>query len=295
MSPSASSSVAALLYALNADCPAVAERNILELLGVIAGMKNVVRLPLDESDWPTLTYYCERLALKVARSTFKLAVVRTTPLGDCFTTYVPWDDPLGRGFVAYVARSSETARSAEVVDGAGDNQEIGMLFQYPRCCTDGYMEIQGGTPWVDCITRRSNGSNQCAYANKLAYLFDGASLFPDYFPCSLSCDQTSLQGRSYFRLLHKYGLDQLAESLQERMSRPIIVGRGMAYQLHPAAINDTYIQLNQGGVRRYTLVADAQDSLRDDCPVTLQHEGKWIAAYQAEIRLGTLFLFTAGP
>jgi hypothetical protein len=271
----------------------VAERNLLELLGAVEGLKAVVRLPLADEDWPVLCHYCAKLGLCVTCSRFKLATVRTTPLGDRFTTNVPWDDPRGDGFVAYVARTLTEAQEAEALDSVGDSAELGRLYQYPRCCLLGYAEIEAGAYWADLLVQRSSSSRQSLFANKLAYLFDGASLFPDYFPCSLSCPETRELGKTYDALLREYGLGELADSLHERLGRPVLFGEGVAHQFGRAAVGDGCIRFDPGKVRTYRWSAAADGRLPRTGTLTLREDGPWVRVFNGDIRVGTLFLFDA--
>lgn len=293
MSPSVSSNTANLLLELRTVCSAVAERNLLELLAVVEGIKAVVRLPLNNADWPVLVDYCEKLGLEIAHSSFKIATVRTTPLGDRFTINVPWSDSRGQEFVAYVARTLEAARRAEVIDHSGNNSEIGQLYQYPRCCTEGYLEIERGAYWAEIIVRRTSGSHQSLFSNKLAYLFDGASLFPDYFPCSLSCEETKRLGIAYYSLLRKYGMEDLADSLRERLSRPVLFGDGIAYQFRNASIEDDEMLFERENIELYRWADTTSECLQSSCNLTLETKGPWIRARNGGTKVGVLFLFNA--
>jgi hypothetical protein len=268
------------------------DRNVLELLGVLEGVKDVVRIPVTSAEWQLLREGCQRLGLAIGHANFKLAVLRTTRVGDTFTTNVPWDDPRGREFPAYVARSRGTVqRAIEVETAAETDHSMGRLYQYPDCCIEAYADIARGLPWVEALVRRADGSRQDRAANKLAYLFDGGSLFPDYFPCSLSCPATAALSGTYRSLLTEYGLGDLADSLWERMGRPVLVGRGVAYQLANWRLEPHGIRFDPEGVRRCTWTEEEADFLDSRDLLHVREEGPWLRGVEGKRVVGTLFIF----
>jgi hypothetical protein len=271
------------------------DRNVLELLGVLEGVKDVVRIPVTGAEWQLLRDGCQRLGLAIGHASFKLAVLRTTRVGDTFTTNVQWDDPRGREFPAYVARSRDTVQRAIDIETAVNNdQSMGRLYQYPDCCIEAYAEIAQGLPWVEALVRRAGGSRQDRAANKLAYLFDGGSLFPDYFPCNLSCLTTAALSRTYRSLLMEYGLDDLAESLWERMGRPVLVGQGVAYQFADWCLEPHGLRFDPDVVRRCTWTDDEPDPLGSHDCLPINKDGPWLRAVSGERVIGTLFIFQEG-
>lgn len=281
-----------ILLCLRGAISLFSDRNVLELLGVLEGVKDVVRVPVTSAEWQLLREGCQQLGLAVGHANFKLAVLRTTRVGDTFTTNVPWDDPRGREFPAYVARSRDTVRRAiEVETAAETDHSMGRLYQYPDCCIDAYAEIARGLPWVEALVRRAEGSRQDRAANKLAYLFDGGSLFPDDFPCSLSCAATAALSRMYRSLLAEYGLGDLAESLWARMGCPVLVGRGVAYQFAAWRLGPRGLGFATEGVRRCTWTEDEPDPLGSCEFLDVREDGPWLRASADGEPYGTLFLF----
>jgi hypothetical protein len=280
------------LFALRDRIRFFSDRNVLELVGVLEGVKTVVRIPVTSSEWQLLREGCERFGLIVGHANFKLAVVRTTRVGDTFTTNVQWDDPRGREFLAYVANSREAVQLAlETEVTSGSDSSMGQLYQYPECCIQAYAEIVQGLPWVDALVSRANSSWQRRGANKLAYLFDGASLFPDYFPCSLSCASTAELSQLYRSLLIEYGMADFANSLWERMARPILVGEGIAYQFADARLEAGGLRFDPTSMRRYSWRDDEPACLSNHNFLPIQVDGPWLRASAAGRPLGTLFLF----
>ena len=268
------------------------DRNVFELIGVLAGVKNVVRIPVTSSEWQVLRDGCESFGLTVVHANFKLAVLRTTRMGDTFTTNVHWDDPRGMEFLAYVAKSWESVQQAmEMEVTSGTDENMGRLYQYPECCIKAYAEIVQGLPWIEALVCRANCSSQNRGSNKLAYLFDGVSLFPDYFPCSLSCAATAELSQLYRSLLIEYGMTDYAESLWERMGRPVLVGEGFAIQFSDAHLEPDGLRFDLAGVRRHTWMDEVPDYLANLDFLGIQEDGPWLRAVLAGQVIGTLFTF----
>jgi hypothetical protein len=270
-------------------CQAVAERNLLELLGLVHGLKNIVRLPIDDHEWPEVLHYCTKLGLSVEKSSFRLATVRTTELGDTFTTNVPWDDPRGKGYICYIARDPALMPQADELEQKGTSLELAELYQYPRCCAEAYQDIMDGTYWADLLLRRSTGSRHSFFGNKLAYLFDGASLIPDYFPCSLDCEPTRSLAMVYEQLLRRIGLDAMVDSLRSRLSRPIVCGDRFAYQLQHYSYEPGRIRVGTASLHSWSDAAVPE--IPDDSFLVTEANGPRVDVFRDGNRLGTLLMF----
>ena len=77
--------------------------------------------------------------------------------------------------------------------------------------------------WIERLLPKVGAGAMPWEANKFAYALYGASLFPDYFPCSLSCDGTIRLTRKALLALREHGLSALADRHAERMRAPIAV------------------------------------------------------------------------
>ena len=274
-------------------CSAIAERNFLELLGLHGGLKAVVRLPVTDSEGQIVSKYCTRIGWHVVQSSFRIATVRTTPLGDHFTINVPWDDPRGLISIVYISGNLETAKKAEITDQTGSNIELATLYQYPTCCASGYEEIMDGAYWVDVLVRRSRRSHQSHFSNKLAYLFDGASLIPDYFPCSLSCNASESLGKEYDTLMRSFGLTDHVDSLCERLTRPILISEGSAYQFSGVTIRDELFFYKSA--KWYPWGTGCERVLPDSGELKLVENNHLITAVSESGTIGTMFLFDSNP
>ena len=225
---------------LQLNCESVSERNILEILGLFSGGKNVVRIPINNSEWSIIKEFGIKNKLFIKHSNFKLAIVRKTPLGDIFTKNVDWDTPNTIGFVAYLSLTKKWASTASELESKANSYQLGKLYQYPICCINAYKEIENGKFWVESILDKTKKNIHLFYANKLAYLFDQSSIIYDYFPCSLDCSKTIKIGKYYEELLIKVELNEMYSKIKNNLKKPILIGDGFLVQTNGFPINNIF-------------------------------------------------------
>ena len=222
------------LKELSSNCESFNSRNILEVLALVKNIKHVVRIPIKSNEWDILKQFCKENNLLIYHSNFKISVVRRTSLGDIFTENVTWDSHSESiiGFVAYIALEKNIAQNASKLESSSDSLKLGELYQYPDCCIKAYNHhIEHGGYWLDFLLKKTTGFNHSFFSNKLAYLIDETSIIPDYFPCSLDCEQTIMLGKSYRDLLIENNLLDYYQDIKEKLVKPIIVGDGIIFQL----------------------------------------------------------------
>jgi hypothetical protein len=219
------------LRAIAALDPTVEARHLLELAAVLAGHKPVARVVVEAPRVDAAASRLRALGLAVAEPRSGLAVVRETSLGDRYTEVAPLDDPRVREAAIHCARDTETAALARDADEGADAGTIGRLLGYPSCCVTAYARVFEDHDWLDTLLE---GCGRLEWldpdGNKLAYLFDGASLLPDYFPCSLRCAQARRLAALLRTAGRAAGLDGEVEAAEAAMRRPLIVWSGLVIQ-----------------------------------------------------------------
>jgi hypothetical protein len=231
------------LKALLAYVPSLGSRHLFEMAALLNGIKRTVRIVLEPSELAYMTATLERLKLHWGLAPFGLATSRSTNLGDCWTFPVEHNDPRLESLVVYAALDSPTTLELAFQYETEGSGELGALLGYPPCCITVYEEkFSEGVDWVALLLEdrkslcRAKGPAPWA-ANKLAYLFDGLSLLPDYFPCSLYCAGAASIGLAYRDCARSCGLEDLVEQAEQAMARPIVVWQGcmlqpIQYQTH---------------------------------------------------------------
>jgi len=211
----------------------LSDRNLVELVALVTGHKNTVRLVMDTADWVVLRETLPTFNLLGQHAEFKLGVTKKSSVGDQFTTDRPWDDETAESILVYVAHDQATIDDALQKERSKSNDNgVGELLGYPSCCITAYREIVQGKLWVNQIVTQTAGSLTSCYTNKLAYLFKGSpSFLPDYYPCSLSCAGSARLGKTFFEAMLAFGMRELAESMKQKLLRPILYMPGLLIQL----------------------------------------------------------------
>ena len=208
-------------------CSLAGERYLIEMAAMLADVKDVVRIQIEnDKEYLVLENYSKQFGLALTHSPTRMKVAWTNDLGDTFLTTVPWDDPDGSSFAAYLGKNIGLVNSAALVESEGTAEEIGNLLGYPECCCRAYERLEQGEFWIPVLSERSFKYEYSPWANRYAYLLYGASLFPDYFPCSLSCKGTINLGKAYFDVIKETSFFELSVQFLDLMKRPVVVGDG---------------------------------------------------------------------
>jgi len=212
----------------------VQERHLLEFLLLLDGRKSVVRIPVCNTDeWKNLKSMCEVHHLRIIGSAKKTVIDFVNALGEEYVSWVDLDDPRDGGQVAYIAHNELQASKAECAERNGDPFSLGKLLGYPDCCVRAYSRMANDGIWLERLLP-SPGSGPLPWeANKLAYALYDASLFPDYFPCSLDCPGTTELARQAAISLGRHGLGEVAQRHARLMQAPVAVFPDRVVGLEP--------------------------------------------------------------
>lgn len=230
-----SSREADILLSLHERVPAFTHRNVFETLALLAGIKPVVRLVLDEAGAGAVHAELRRVGLAAATSEWVLQPAYTNDLRDEYTQIGrPGED--GRHVVA-VSRSLTLAREFLGAELANASQTVGDLLGYPSCCVAAYERLSDQHDWVAELLAGTPEADvyPCA-TNRLAYLFDDRWIGFDYFPCSLQCDGTRRIFAAMRKVLQDCGLGDLANLAFSLMSAPVVICRGVIVQLQGTTV-----------------------------------------------------------
>ena len=270
-------------------CESFSSRNILEVLAVIEGDKKVVRIPIKNHEWDILKVFCKKNNLAICHSDFKIAVVRETSLGDIFTENVTWESNSDKivGFVAYVSMSQEISQLASDMESDADSNELGKLYQYPKCCIKTYADkIETGEFWLEILLSNSSGTKHSFYSNKIAYLFDQLSIISDYFPCSLNCEKTILMGKKYKNILLKNDLKDFYENIEKSLCKSILIGDGFLLRFEK---NISLIDSNNSELFKWKNEDKYNHLLNKDFSFNIDYDLDEV--FQNDIMIGKLYQF----
>lgn len=210
-------------------------RHVFEVAAALAGLKRVVRVVVEPSELAVTKQLLADLGLAVREADSFLGVKKATNLGDQWTIHVAKDDPRCAYATVFAALDPSDAAKAARQEGTADAQEIGRFLGYPECCVTNYSRIEDGSEWLTILldghrARSKRQQRPSHLANKIGYLFDGASFLPDYFPCSLYCAEAKELASLLREAALKCGLVDLVLETDQALKRPIIVWRGLVIQ-----------------------------------------------------------------
>lgn len=202
----------------------VEERHYAEFALLLSEQKPVIRIPVTSSEeHQLLVAFCERHALHCTQSHKKTVVVFENDLGEQYVTWADLDDPRPGTSIAYCAPDRIDAIEAEHAEREEDAEALGVLLGYPTCCVAAYERMAEDGVWIERLLSDLPAGPLPWESNKLAYALYGASLFPDYFPCSLACAGTVRLTRLAVEAMVRFELDHVITAHKEFMRRPIVV------------------------------------------------------------------------
>ena len=215
--------------------PSIQPRHAFELAAVFTGAKPVARVVVKPDELDVATSMLTTAGFDVAQSDAFLGVESSNTLGDQWTVHVHRDDPRATYAVVFAARAPEAARHAARQEAEADAEEIGLFLGYPACCVRNYARIEAGSDWLslllqDHLARKPSSAPLSHLTNKVSYLFDGVSLLPDYFPCSLHCPEARHLASRMHDSAIECGLSDLVNQAKLLLKRPIAIWHGLIIQ-----------------------------------------------------------------
>jgi|GEM_PF-3016587 len=255
----------------------LSDRNLVELIALATGQKKTVRLVMNTADWIVLRETLPAFNLLGQHAEFKLGVTKKSSVGDQFTTDRPWEDETAESILVYIAHDQATIDDALQKERSKSNDNgVGQLLGYPSCCIAAYREIVNGKLWVDQIVTQTTGGITSCYGNKLAYLFKGSpSFLPDYYPCCLSCEGSAKLGKTFFNAMIAFGMNELANSMKQKLLRPILYMPGLLIQLKQLSLRQDRIAFDPKHADFYSFgFSEGRQILTDgQLPISIDENG----------------------
>ena len=167
--------------------------------------KRVSRLFLDDEQLLKASTVFDKAKLKYFLSPGKIIFNQDSGKGgfsNSGSSFVPDSTPIG-SFMVHVGTDETEDYEARQCDLSGNDLEFGRFLGIPECCIGSFLknlhqaqEIQNDYTLFCC---ESTTEKPCGWCNPCPQYF-GYGLV-SYFPCSLTCDPTSLKARETFNLL----------------------------------------------------------------------------------------------
>jgi hypothetical protein len=219
-------------------------QELLELTAVKAGLKPVLRLERAAEDARRIEKRLLARGLILITSDFHVIQRRLHPLGDVFSQTVRGAASGRQRGIFYVAPRSHAVEAqalARIESADPGSSEIGLRLGYPPCCVAAYEDIQSGRDWVEAmLSRTPEGSVGFAACNRLARLFGGWTLLPDYFPCSFACSTSATWSAEIVRSVSDRGMLEYVAAAKAALAIPISVCGTTITQLAPSLLSVSF-------------------------------------------------------
>ena len=266
----------------------IEKRHFLEVLGVIDGIKNVMRIHINYfKEYEILLLFAKKHNLFLSHTPFKLKIDWTNEIGDTFLKSVPWEDDSSEMFVAYISKNPDTNKIAQTIEIDSTNLDAGLLYQYPSCCCINYDLISEGELWLNLLLKNSNGIKFSPWANKLSYLVYEFCLFPDYFPCSLNCQGTIKLSQSYYDLAVKYNLESFAKQQLDYMSGLYLVNENIIISTKIYHLKNEILNIDFSNYTNYNISKNRIELnlSNNEYPLINKNDSVFINIYNQEFRV----------
>jgi len=227
-------------------------KNLMEFLALFAGVKPVVRLTGTPENLATLENALSPFVECIERSPMGLLKVYSNDLSDSFYKVVSGDTLDFDLMVTFFGKHDNVVEALRAETKGCDDQATARTLGYPVCCARNYASIKTGRHWVSSYISGTHGIVNAPWqANKLAYLFaPGLTLLPDYFPCSVSCNDSWRLARDYHKVLCEQGLNDLESAVKKHLTGMAIILAGeILYVTDYAAAEQGWIDLKSSGHR----------------------------------------------
>lgn len=219
----------------DADDVWLSNQERLELAAVKAGLKPVQRLERTAVSADKLGKSLSNAGLVFIPADFHVIQHRSHPLGDSFMRTLPGRARGSQLGIYYVARevyadAASSLAQLELTDPG--SPEIGRKLGYPSCCIAAYEDIQSGRDWLEAMLERTSTSEPGFMAcNRLARLFGGWTLLPDYFPCSFACASSAEWSAKIVSSVSDVSLQEYVTASEVALELPVKIEENTITQL----------------------------------------------------------------
>jgi hypothetical protein len=201
--------------------------DLIELVGVMQNIKPVARFIVDPAKNKKLTQLGHSLGLLTSNSEFYVHEKRMSNSGDIFVQHLKWPNQRSVKLIIYLATPQYHSKIKHLKDTENSHpssQQVGLLLGYPQCCVREYSTIEHGMNWIIKLAS-TYVKHRPAYpaCNRFLTVWTRTGMVPDYFPCSLYCEETNKMARLYMAALSDSGFDQLAQEILYMSCLPISV------------------------------------------------------------------------
>jgi len=161
-----------------------------------------------------LMQFCANYGLHFALSEFKI-------IKDKGLMVIPEHEDQGHYFV-YISKDEQTSRLAKFYESVRNDERLGQMLGYPRCCIDFYLKnynkaVEIGDEYSPFTL--ANSSSFPFETNNMLRFFDIALI--THFPCKFDCDESLDMANARLECIRRYNPD-IARYIEDALKGPVI-------------------------------------------------------------------------
>jgi len=198
----------------------------LEILYLLEGIKNAVRLDANENEIAAIGEFCKNNGIFMEMSDFKISKKTDEGKGEYsnIARRIPTDYP-GHGlYHIYLSKDSGRAKLLKILENKNDDRAVGEILGYPKCCIDFFMENQEKqqkmqNDFILPALENSEGFEFPFYTNHAIRYFDITLL--SHFPHDFNCMESISIAKKNLEAIRKH-YPELADKFESMLKSAVL-------------------------------------------------------------------------
>jgi len=198
----------------------------LEILYLLDDIKKVVRLDANESELEKIREFCSEENLYLEISDFKVLKVEDKGKGGYanIVKKIPLNFPEPGLYHIYISKDGNRSKFLKLLEEQNDDESIGKVLGYPRCCIDFFMENKEKqqklqNDYILPALNNSEGFKFPFYTNYAIRYFDVTLL--SHFPHNFQCEESITIAKNDLQCIKNYS-KELANRFETMLKNPVL-------------------------------------------------------------------------
>lgn len=226
-----------------------------ELCGIAGGIKHVMRVCRNVDHRTDLHVQLAQVGLSLIDPDITFVSDFRTDgdqsFGHCVRSATKADG-VGVYYITQTGREQASDALVELELRGDSDDSIGALLGIPRCCREFYASVGDDLDWLSPMLENTDLSRKCFKScNQVAREYLGATLRPDFFPCSFQCEETRAISFQYRPYLRKYLGTDFLEDLELLCGLPVNIEEN---HLSIPAVSEKRYPIGSGKYMGHSLV-----------------------------------------
>tara|TARA_Y100000310_G_scaffold144397_1_gene143684 strand:- start:1336 stop:2178 length:843 start_codon:yes stop_codon:yes gene_type:complete len=222
----------------------------LEILYLLNDIKKTVRLDANDIELEKIKDFCNKENLSLEISDFKVLKVEDKGKGGYanIVKRVPITYADNGLYHLYISKDKNKSQFLKLLENKNDDNAIGELLGYPKCCIDFFMEnkekqqkIQND--YILPALSNSEGFKFPFYTNHAIRYFDITLL--SYFPHSFDCKKSAEIAKNNLQCIKKHS-EELATKFETTLKNPVLYTENKGiFIFKDSRLNNNILEFNE--------------------------------------------------